>query len=207
MSRAQGQFAARAKPCSGRFRSPVSLAQRIRSSHRARRRCRSSRSASWPPLVLVARQVKRCPSMSVNRSCAPGCGRSFADDDPHPGRPGRQVQHAGDLRDPRALADLAAAVISRRPCCGRHGEDRVLDVGGDGEPDGIVQALAGAGEPGKEVMGAAGGVGADQHPAAQVAGQLGEGEPGGLDVVRGGVGAGVAGSQRDGQRFPGPSGP
>jgi hypothetical protein len=41
----------------------------------ARRRCRSSRSASCPPLVLVAKQVNRCPSMSVNRSCAPGCGR------------------------------------------------------------------------------------------------------------------------------------
>ena len=37
-----------AKPCSGRLRRPVSLAQRMRSSQRARRRWRSSRSASWP---------------------------------------------------------------------------------------------------------------------------------------------------------------
>ena len=53
-----------AKPFSGRFRSPVSLAQRIRSSHLARLRCRSSRSASWPRFVPVAKQVNRWPSMS-----------------------------------------------------------------------------------------------------------------------------------------------
>ena len=70
---------------SGRLRSPVSFAQRMRSSQRARRRCRSSRSASWPFLASVAkavnrcpsRSVNRCPSRSVNRSCAPGCGRSL----------------------------------------------------------------------------------------------------------------------------------
>jgi hypothetical protein len=56
---------------------PVSLAPRIRSSHRARLRCRSSRSASCPRLVLVAKHVTRCPSMSVRRSCAPGWGRSL----------------------------------------------------------------------------------------------------------------------------------
>ena len=41
-------------------------------------------------------------------------------------------------------------------------------------------------------MGAAAGVGADQHPAAQAAGQLGERQPGHLDVVGGGIGPGVA---------------
>ena len=38
---------------------------------RSSRRCRSSRSASWPLLVPVAKAVNRWPSMSVNRSCAP----------------------------------------------------------------------------------------------------------------------------------------
>ena len=61
-----------AKPCRGRLRSPVSLAHRIRSSQRARRRWRSSRSASCPVFASVAKQVTRCPPMSVNRSCAPG---------------------------------------------------------------------------------------------------------------------------------------
>jgi hypothetical protein len=36
---------------------------------------------------------------------------------------------------------------------------------------------------------------------------LGEREPGHLDVVRRGIGSGVAGAQLDGQRFPGPAEP
>jgi len=93
----------------------VSFAQRIRSSHRARRRWRSSRSASCPARVPVAKQVTRCPSMSVNRSCAPGWGPFLADDHPHPGWPGRQVQQAGQLGDPRAGPGLAAGVIGGFP--------------------------------------------------------------------------------------------
>ena len=48
----------------------MSFAQRILSLHLARRRWRSSRSASWPRLALGAKQkqVDLCPSMSVNRS-------------------------------------------------------------------------------------------------------------------------------------------
>jgi mannose-6-phosphate isomerase-like protein (cupin superfamily) len=65
-----------------------------------------------------------------------------------------------------------------------------------------VQAPAGAGQPGQELVGAAAGIGADQHPAPQPAGQLGQGQPGGLDVVAGGVRPGVAGPQHDGQRLP-----
>jgi len=53
------------------------FAQRIRSSQRARRRWRSSRAASWPRFALVAKAVNRCPSTSVNRSCAPGWGLSL----------------------------------------------------------------------------------------------------------------------------------
>lgn len=48
----------------------------------------------------------------------------------------------------------------------------------------------------------AAGVSPDQHLLAQVPGQLGQREPGGLDVVGGGVRAGVPGSQGQGQRFP-----
>jgi len=57
------------EPEEGRFISPVSLETRIRSSHRARRRCRSSRSASWVPgpsaFVPVANAVILIPSTSV----------------------------------------------------------------------------------------------------------------------------------------------
>jgi hypothetical protein len=40
---------------------------------------------------------------------------------------------------------------------------------------------------------------------AQLPGQLGEGEPGGLNVVGGGIGAGVPGTEHDGQRLPVPA--
>jgi hypothetical protein len=40
-------------------------------------RRRSSRSGSCPRMVLVANAVSRRPWRSVNRSCAPGCGRSL----------------------------------------------------------------------------------------------------------------------------------
>lgn len=63
--------------CRGRLRRPVSRAARMRSSARARWRCRSSRAAMAVPVVLVAKQVSRIPSASVNRNWAPGCGRSF----------------------------------------------------------------------------------------------------------------------------------
>ena len=45
----------------------------------------------------------------------PGMGPFLADDDPHPGGPGRQVQQAGDVRDPGPVADLPVAVIGGRP--------------------------------------------------------------------------------------------
>ena len=104
-----------AKPCSGRLRSPVSLAQRIRSSHRARRRWRSSRSASCPVRASVAKAVTRCPSMSVNRSCAPGWGRSL--------RTITRIPAGQDDRSSRPVSsatqapgrDLAAGVIGRFP--------------------------------------------------------------------------------------------
>ena len=77
------------------------------------RRCRSSRSASWPRLVLVAKQVNRCPSMSVNRSCAPGCGRSLRTMTRIPsGQPARSSRPVM-FGDPGAVADLAVA--RRRP--------------------------------------------------------------------------------------------
>ena len=47
---------------------------------------------------------------------------------------------------------------------------------------------------------------ADQDPAPQVARQLGQRQPGRLDVVGGGVRPGVPGPQHDGQRLPVPAG-
>jgi hypothetical protein len=57
-------------------------------------------------------------------------------------------------------------------------------------------------EPGQEVMGTATGVRADQHPAMQPPGQLGQRQPGHLDVLGCGVDPGVPGPQHDGQCSP-----
>jgi hypothetical protein len=51
-------------------------------------------------------------------------------------------------------------------------------------------------------MRATAGVGADQHPAAQFAGQLRQRELGHLDVLRRGVRPGIPRAQQDGQRLP-----
>jgi FCD domain len=50
--------------------------------------------------------------MSVNRSCA-GVGAFPADDNPHALRPAGQVEQAGELGNPGAVADLTVAVIGR----------------------------------------------------------------------------------------------
>jgi hypothetical protein len=52
-------------------------------------------------------------------------------------------------------------------------------------------------------MSPAAGVGADQHPPPQAAGQLRQGQPGGFDVVSCSVRASVACPQQDCQRLPG----
>ncbi len=88
---------------------------RIRSSARALRRCRNSRSGSCPVRVLVARAVIRCPSTSVRRSWAPGCGLSFAGDHSHPHRPVRQIEQVGEFGDPGAVADGSVGVVGRCP--------------------------------------------------------------------------------------------
>ena len=105
------------------------------------------------------------------------------DDDPHALGPGGQVQHAGDLRDPRARAHLAFAVVSGSPRRRGNLEDGVLDLPGEGEPGRVGQPPSRLGQPGQELLGAAAGIGADQHPAPQPGGQLGQREPGRLDMV------------------------
>ena len=66
----------------GRFRGPVALACRMRSSTRAFWRWRPCWPASWPSTtpgaVSVRNLVTRCLSESVNASCAPGMGAFLA---------------------------------------------------------------------------------------------------------------------------------
>src|SRR4051794_3087313 len=91
-----------------------------------------------------------------------------ADDQPHPCRPAREVEQAGDLGDPGARPDLAVGVIGR--CPGRRrdpgelGLDR-LEVAGQGEADRVGQPPAG--EPVDQSVGAAGPVDPDEHVLAR----------------------------------------
>jgi hypothetical protein len=69
-----------------------------------------------------------------------GVGSFLADDDPHAFRPGRQVQHAGDLVGPGARPGLAAGVLTRRVRAGGDREDGIRNLVGDSEPGGVGEA-------------------------------------------------------------------
>src|SRR5262249_6577448 len=72
-----------------------------------------------PRFALVAKAVNRCPSMSVNRSRAPGCGRSFrtmtripAGQPPVSSRPVMPATHAPLRIRESWLRDKAAAGVA-----------------------------------------------------------------------------------------------
>jgi hypothetical protein len=134
-----------------------------------------------------------------------GMGPFLADDDPHPGRPGRQVQHPGDVRDPGAVPDLPVSVVSRRPRIRRDPEDGGLHLPGDRHADRIVQPPRWGGQPVQEPVRPAAGVSADQDPAPQVTRQLGQRQPGRLDMVGRRVRPGAPTPQHEGQRLPAPA--
>ena len=172
---------------------------------RPRRRCRSSRPASWPfaSVVKAVKAVNRCASMSVNRSCAPGCGRSL-----------RTMTRIPAGQDDRSSIPVMSATQARLgPARRRHrrasrnrrgpGGDRVLHVLGDGHADRVVQAAGIRGQPLQEPVRAATGVGPDEHLAPQQAGQLGQRQPGGLDMVGGHI-AGACRSAAPWSAAPGP---
>ena len=152
-----------AKSCSGRLASPVSFAQRIRSSARARRRCRNSRSASCPAGV-----GDECgdpvPVEVGDRQLRAGVRTFAADDQPHPGRPAGEVECPGHLGDPGTGADLAVGVVGRLPHVLGDARQLGLDrcqVPGQSEPDRVGQPAAG--QPGPHRRVCVGGVVVGHH--------------------------------------------
>jgi hypothetical protein len=142
-----------------------------------------------------------------------------ADQDPHPYGPasvGEAGKQPGQLRD---RGDRQAGVVDRAGLTGRVDRDRprrtgqqgdrVFDLVGDGEPDRErhLQTLlvAEAAEVVQPLLGGAGAVAADQDrmPVPLLVGDLAERLVGDLDVVGGGVGAGVPRPQHAGQGFVG----
>ena len=178
------------KSCRGRFFSPVSFALRMRSSQRARRRCRSSRSGELPTFGVGGERGEPVAVGVGEPQLGAGVWSFGADDDPHPGRPPGQVQQPGQFGDPGTVARCLVGVVGGGP---RRLRDQVQlgdRVHAQAEPDGVLQALPG--QPGHEVVGAAGAVGADQHrpPGAASRGggrQLRQRGLGDLDVIDGGV--------------------
>ena len=197
----------RVKITEGRLRSPVSLATRMRSSARARRRCRSSRSASWrrsggvggergQPVAVAVGEPQLCAGM-----WAVPCARSPAS------RPAsRTGEQPGHLGHPGAVTRLAVGVVGdSTPSRGSWRASRPSARGGRTRPS----RTAAARQPVQERVGAAGGVGADQHLAARPSpagvGQLRQRVPDDRDVVGGGVRAGVARPQQHRHRLPVPA--
>jgi hypothetical protein len=196
-----------AKPWRGRFRSPVSFAQRIRSSQRGPLPVAEFQVSELPFLRVGGEGGEPVPVEVGEPQLRARVRAFFPDDDPHPGRPGRQVQQPGDVRDPGAVPHLAVPVVSRRPGAGGDLHDRFSHVVGDRHADGVVQAAGPGGQPFQEPAGAAAGAGADQHPAAQVPGQLRQRQAGRLDMAGRRVRPGVSRSQHDREGLPVPAGP
>ena len=190
----------------------------MRSSQRARRRWRISRSASWvpgPPVaVLVANAVMRCPTTSGDGQLRAGVGPFLAHDHPHALGPPGQFQQVGELGDPRTVANLVVRVQRRRPHVIGDVFEQVSGVRRQGKPHRVRQSLGG--HPVQDRVGRARAVDPDQHLAPRagpgpVARELGEGALDDGDVIGGGVRPGVrpgvAGAEQHRQRFPGPGGP
>jgi hypothetical protein len=142
------------------------------------------------------------------RNCAPRVWAFLAQDQPRALRPVGQVDQAGGLGQPGAIAGLAVGVVGRGPDLFRDraqcGVDvEVVQVGADGElhPECVDVPGEGVGGPG--------GVGAHQHrhlPVgvgfAQRSGELCQRVVEHGDVVGGGVAAGVATAQQTREGFP-----
>ena len=130
-----------------------------------------------------------------------GVGPFLAHDHPHPGRPRGQVQQPGDVGDPRAVADLAVAVVGRGPAVLGHLASAVAaKVSGRLNPTEYDSRCAD--QPVQELVRAPRAVGADQDLAARPASRAGvraAARSAALttrDVVGGGVRAGVSLAQQ-----------
>ena len=155
-------------------------------------------------MVLVANAVTRCPSCVGDLQLRAGVRAFLAHDYPHPRRPGLEIQQAGDVGDPRTLAELAVTVVGWRPTVARYPRQRLREGVGQAELDRVRQPLGD--QPVQELLRRAGAVGADQDLAARpgprlVSGQLRERGLDDRDVVGGSVAASISLAQQAGQRL------
>ena len=157
----------------------------MRSSARARWRCRTSRAGRVQPgpRVLVAKQVIRQPSWSVSRSCAPGWGRSRramtripSGQCCGPNRAGDRVGVVGVGIQAVSSATWAPSRGSPSPssaarhACSGIASIAALTVSWAGNP--TEYSSPSVGDVVQERLRTGAGVGADQHLAALELGQL-----------------------------------
>ena len=93
----------------------MSFAFRIRSSHRARRRCRSSRSGELPASGVRRERGEPVAVRVGEPQLRAGVWSFGADDDPHPVGPTGQVEQPGQFGDPRAVPRLPVGVVCGGP--------------------------------------------------------------------------------------------
>jgi len=104
----------------GRLRSPVSLPARIRSSTRAWRRCRSSRSASCPPGVFGEKPGDPVAVQVGDTELRARMWAFLPQHQSDTGRPGRHISQSGHLGHPRSVAGSSVGVVGRCPRCRRN---------------------------------------------------------------------------------------
>ena len=128
----------------------------------------------------------------------------LAHNDPHPGRPGGQIEHPGDVGDPCAVSFNSGAGVGPGPPLLRDQGQNVGHRTVDGEPHGVREIAVLGGEHVQKPVSAASGVGADHDlPARPVSlGQLLHGVSNNLDMVSSSVRAGIARTQQSCQGFP-----
>ena len=157
-------------------------------------------------LVFVAKAVSRLPFTSVNRSCAPGCGRSARTMTRIPsGQSDRSSSPVSSVTQAPSLGFRSALYAGVHADCGISSSFAHRGVV-QAEPDGVLQALSG--QPSQELVGAAGTVGADQDlpswPPTRGGGrQLGQCGFGDVDVIDRGIRSGVAFAEDHRDGFPG----
>lgn len=109
------------KPCRGRLARPVSLAMRMRSSHRlvCGGAARGRAVGSCPAGTGVGRERGDPVAVDVLEPQLRARVRTFlAHDDAHPVGPRAQIEQPGELGDPRPVADLVVRVVGGSPRTG-----------------------------------------------------------------------------------------
>jgi len=129
-----------------------------------------------------------------------GVGAFAAHDDPHPGRPGAQVEQPGEFGDIAAGAYTAVSIQCGSPYLLGDQRDGRAQCLGECEPDRLVDAAASdlvvVGHPVQQPVGGPGAISADQQVFAVRCRDLGDRGGQDFEVIGGGVAPALPGRRR-----------